>query len=62
MEEEARLDAEDVSIRASREGGDRRWSLVWRCKEVSIRASREGGDATTSISSRRTRCFNPRLP
>ena len=52
----------EISIHASREGGDRQrcatdiWSLI------SIHASREGGDAALPPVEPEAEDFNPRLP
>ena len=52
----------DVSIHASREGGDPPEHKAPILYEVSIHASREGGDPTSSTALLLSRSFNPRLP
>ena len=51
-----------VSIRASREGGDKMLKDGLIQSEVSIRASREGGDPFRSSRPWQNCGFNPRLP
>ena len=58
-----RMPAENISIHAAREGGDRYADYVTQAQVISIHAAREGGDDNANCPLPRSVVyFNPRRP